>query len=86
MKEFIKRAFKNIKAHKKAVIGTTIFIAVGVAAFWLGMEIAMDWHAIRTWVNTPNFATFAILIGIGIAIALILFILLMGIKESDKYR
>lgn len=81
MKDLFKRAWKNVKAHKKAAIGTTIFIAVGLTAFWLGMEIAMDWHAIRTWVSSPNFVTFIILIVLGVLILIGLFVVILGIKD-----
>lgn len=83
MKNKLKKIRQFLSTHKKILIGTSVFVLLGLIGLLIGFEIAQGWHAIRNWITSDSAVTFFIIAIIGLgALALVVFILIT-IKLGD---
>lgn len=84
MKNKIKKLRKFLITHKKILIGTSIFVGIGLLGLLLGFEIAQGWHAIRNWITSDSAVTFFIIAIVGLVVIALVVLTITTLKIGDE--
>lgn len=79
----LKKVKKFLKNHKKLIIGTSIFVVLGLVGLLIGFEMTNDWHAIRNWLSSPYATTFFICVVLGVIALIVLIFTFMNFRKED---
>lgn len=83
MKNKIKKVKQFLNTHKKILIGTSVFVLLGLVGLLIGFEIAQGWHAIRNWITSDSAVTFFIIAIVGLAVLALVVLILITLKLGD---
>ena len=80
-----KRKFRKFEEkNKKFIVGSGIFILIGLTALIVGFEIANDWQAMRKWLASPYATTFFVCFGIGAFCLIVIILAFIAFKRGNE--
>ena len=73
--------FIKTKSGKITIIGTTVFLLIGITALVLGYGLSEGWHVVLAWI-TSKWAMY-FYVGIGLYVIIVLYIVYLSKKYEE---